>query len=112
MYTSDRITCQDQFTAFALGRNDPRLTEEEKLSCEGPISVGESRHALAKMARNKTAGISGFSAEFYSFFCPDIGTLIVGYVNDARQAGELFITHRRGLLTLIPPKRMSNVASQ
>ena len=104
LYTSDRITCNDQFAAFALGRNDPRLTEEEKLSCEGPISVEECRYALAKMARNKTAGISGFSAEFYSFFWTDIGTLIVDYVNDARQAGELFITHRRGLLTLIPKK--------
>ena len=35
LYTSDRITCHDQFATFALGRNDPRLTEEEKLSCEG-----------------------------------------------------------------------------
>ena len=80
------------------------MTEEEKLSVEGPILVEECRFALATMARNKTAGISGFSAEFYSFFWPDMGNLIVKYVNDAKQAGELFITHRRGLLTLIPKK--------
>ena len=104
LYSSEFITHHEQYAPFALGRNDPRLTEEEKLSCEGPILVEECRYALAMMARNKTAGISGFSAEFYSFFWADIGNLVVDYVNDAKQAGELFITHRRGLLTLIPKK--------
>ena len=104
LYSSDDAIQSNLFQEFSLTENDPRLTEEEKLSCEGPISVDECRYALARMARNKTAGISGFSAEFYSFFWNDMGSMIVEYINYAKQTGELFVTHRRGLLTLIPKK--------
>ena len=89
--------------AFALSDGDPRLSEEDKASCEGQITKEECRLALAKMARNKAAGISGFSAEFFSFFWDDIGGIVVNYINEAK-GGQLFVTHRRGVLTLIPKK--------
>ena len=87
---------------FELNENDPRLSDEDSLSCEGPVTNGECKFALSKMARNKAAGISGFSAEFFAFFWEQIGDLIVDYINDAKEKKELFITHRRGILTLIP----------
>ena len=92
------------YDAFALDDNDPRLSEEESLECEGPVTKDECKNALAKMARNKTAGVSGFSAEFFAFFWAELGEIIVEYYNDARDRKELFITHRRGILTLIPKK--------
>ena len=56
------------------------------------------------MAGNKTAGISGFTAEFFSHFWGDIGQLTADYFNDVRENSKLFISHRRGVLALIPKK--------
>lgn len=92
------------FAEFALDENDPRLSEEEKLSCEGPITCDEGKLALDNMARNKAAGISGFTAEFFRHFWDDIGQIFTDYANEAKEQGELFISHRRGVLTLIPKK--------
>ena len=82
----------------------PRLDENEKQMCEGPITKQEGKYALAKMARNKTAGMSGFTAEFFSFFWNDIGDIVTDYINEAKESGQLFISHRRGILTLVPKK--------
>lgn len=103
LYSSKRNT-PGNFQTFALGENAPRLSEEDKLSCEGPITKQECKNAISSMARNKTAGISGFTAEFFSFFWEDIGDVIVNYFNNARDEGQLFVSHRRGIITLIPKK--------
>ena len=101
---SSRRRCTPNFEQFKLSENARKLTEGEKLLCEGPVTLQECKSALDGMARNKTAGISGFTAEFFSHFWGDIGQLTVDYFNDARENGKLFISHRRGVLTLIPKK--------
>ena len=92
------------FLNFYRNENDPCLTEEEKIRFEGLITNVECRVALANMARNKAAGISGFSADFFSFFWEDMGEMIVEYINDAKEKQIVFVTHRRGVVNLIPKK--------
>ena len=46
----------------------PKLSEEEREQCEGPILSEECRAALMRMNRNKAPGISGFTAEFFLHF--------------------------------------------
>ena len=87
---------------FALSDSDLRLSEKDRRSCEGDISKEKCKHSLATMARNKVAGVSGFSAEFFSFW-EEIGEIIVEYINEVKN-DKLFVTHRRGVLTLIPKK--------
>ena len=82
----------------------PKLSEEDQKLCEGVITAEECRLALSKMSLNKSPGVSGFSAEFFRFFWEDISEVVVNYVNDARRKGEFFISHRRGVITLIPKK--------
>ena len=82
----------------------PKLSEEDQQRCEGEITFQECQEALSKMSLNKSPGISGFSAEFFRFFWGDIGEIVVSYINDARRKGEFFISHRRGVITLIPKK--------
>ena len=43
----------ESFKEFALEENVNRLTEEEKLPCEGPITKEEGKIALAGMAETK-----------------------------------------------------------
>ena len=81
----------------------PKLTNEEKEQCEGPISREECTAALAKMNRNKAPGVSGFTPEFFLLFWDDIGSMVVSYVNHAFSHG-FFISQRRGIVTLIPKK--------
>ena len=90
--------------AFIAEENVPRLSENERTACEGQITMQECKEALDKMARNKAAGISGFTAEFFAFFWKDVGNMMVDYFNHAKEEGKLFISHRRGILTLIPKK--------
>ena len=102
-YESKREKARDMHSFFS-GVNIPQLSENDRKECEGPITKQECMDALVKMARNKAAGISGFTAEFFSFFWEDIGDLVVAYFNHACKTGELFISHRRGIITLIPKK--------
>ena len=97
-------TDRDKYRHFVPDNNAPRLSEAEKLACEGLITKEEGKLALSKMALNKASGISGFSAEFYTFFWEDLGDVVIDYINEARSNGMFFIAHRRGVLTLIPKK--------
>ena len=103
LYASKHLS-REGFQAFSLDENAPRLSDDEKLGCEGPITKEECKFALATMARNKAAGVSGFSAEFFSFFWEQMENIIVEYINEAKSNQQLFVTHRRGVLTLIPKK--------
>ena len=88
---------------FLQHSNIPKLSEAERATCDGPISNEECRLALSQMNKRKTPGITGFTVDFFSFFWNEIGDIIVEYINDANNNG-FFITHRRGVITLIPKK--------
>ena len=107
IYSSKGIN-HGMMTAFIGGVNVPKLSDEERAQCEGPISNDECKFALSKMNKNKAPGVSGFSVEFLSFFWQDIGSIIVMYINDAFHNGW-FITQRRGFITLVPKKGATNL---
>ena len=90
--------------AFVAKENVPCLSENEMIACEGRITMQECKEALDKVARNKAAGISGFTAEFFVFSWNNVGNMMVDYFNHAKEEGELFISHRKGIVTLIPKK--------
>lgn len=84
--------------------NCPKLSETDRAACDGPLTNEECKSALDGMLNNKAPSVSGFSKEFFRFFWDDIGDLVVGYVNEAKENGMFFITQRRGVITLIPKK--------
>ena len=103
LYSSDKGSKRD-FHSFSLSNSAPRLSENDRASLEGAVTIEEGKAALSDMARNKTAGVSGFTAEFFADFWDQLGGLITTYFNDANTNGKLFIAHRRGVITLIPKK--------
>ena len=77
------------------------LDEQEQNSCEGLLTVDECREALNGMDTGKSPGIDGLTAEFYLAFWAVLGSDLVEVVNFGFQNGQLSVSQRRGLLSLI-----------
>ena len=77
------------------------LDEQEQASCEGLLTVEKCREALNGMDTGKSPGIDGLTAEFYIAFWAVLGNDLVEVLNHGFQHGQLSISQRRGLLSLI-----------
>ena len=62
------------------------------------------RVSLKQVAKEKTPGSDGLSAEFYLAFWESVGKELVDSLNYAFECGELTISQRIGIITLIPKK--------
>ena len=87
-----------------LDSETPKLTDQEKETCEGLITKAECLAALKAMKNNKSPGTDGFGIEFYKFFWSDISSHLLSSINQAFHAGEVSIDQKRGIITLIPKK--------
>ena len=82
--------------------NTPKLSEDEKISLEGPITYAEAHGALRCMKNNKSPGSDGFTCEFFKFFFQDIGDFLVRSLNYSFQNGQMSVTQKQGVITCIP----------
>ena len=76
------------------------LDEQEQASCEGLLTIEECREALNGMDTGKSPDIS-LTAEFYIAFWTVLGSDLVEVLNYGFQHGQLSVSRRRGLLSLI-----------
>ena len=81
-----------------------KLTELEKLECEGMLTENELFEALKTTKSNKTPGNDGLSSEFYKLFWMDIKQYLVRALNNSYENKTLSITQKRGIITLLPKK--------
>ena len=63
--------------------------------CEGQLTYSECLKVLSTFNNNKTAGNDGLTVEFYKFFLPEIGSLLVDSLNYASFHGELSTTQKK-----------------
>ena len=80
----------------------PKLSNDEKQSLEGPISIDEILKSLKNMKNNKSPGSDGFTAEFFKFFWKDLGEFLVRSINNSFEIGDLSSTQKEGIITCIP----------
>ena len=71
---------------------------------EGPITAKECLAALKSFQHNKTPGTDCLSAEFYLHFWNDISDPLIDCLNHSASVGELSISQRQGIISLIPKK--------
>ena len=104
LYTSkyDNVGQVLETETFLIDDNIVQLSNEQKETCEGPITEGEIKLALRNMPNNKSPGMDGYPAEFFKFFWNDIGIFVLRSFNYALHTGSLSITQKRGIITCIP----------
>ena len=89
---------------MAIKLKEAKLTDDQKLSCEGELSAAECFESLKTMEMGKSPGTDGLPAEFYKVFWNDVSTYLLASLNSSLSKGHLSISQRRGLITLIPKK--------
>ena len=81
-----------------------QLPEEMASTCEGEITLAECTKASSVMQNNKSPGSDGLTTEFYPAFWDIISTYVVNSFNYAFNTGNLPISQRQGIISLIPKK--------
>ena len=107
LYRSKSTDVSPESTFFKPDNISP-LKEEEQQQCEGLFSENECLNALKEFKNAKSPGTDGFSAEFYKFFWPELANEMVPSFNHAFRTNILSISQRRGIISLIPQKKINN----
>ena len=80
------------------------LSESEKMTCEGLLTITECTETINKMKKNKSPGKDGLPVEFYLTFWEEIKYMVVNALNDAYQKGEMSSSQKRAIITLLYKK--------
>ena len=73
---------------------------ETKLGCV--LSFLENATILETFHNDEAPGKDGLTVEFYTYFFVLLGNDLIASFNEAHEKGELSISQRRGIITLIP----------
>ena len=96
LFSGEKVDLEVQ--GWLLDQLSMSLDEQEQASCEGLFTVEECREA---MGTGKSPGTDGLTAEFYLSFWAVLGRNLVEVLNYGFQNGQLSVSQRRGLLSLI-----------
>ena len=96
-----RIT-EDVDLCDILPEDIPKLSDNQKYSLEGEITLEELKSTLKDMKNDKSPGSDGFSVEFYKFFFSDIGIFLLRSINEGFKSGEFSVTQKQGIIICIP----------
>ena len=106
LYTS-QIAINEQYGHISdtfFKENAPSLSDNEKEMLEGQITEQELLAALKTSENGKSPGSDGFTVDFYKFFWNDIKHFLLKSINEGLKRGEMSITQRHGIITLLPKK--------
>jgi len=104
LYTSshDDTTEKKSITREIFNVPSPKLTNEDKEEIEKEIEENEIWQIIKESPKNKSPGTDGFTNEFYQAFWPHLKNHLMEAYRSVLERGELSITQKRGVITLIP----------
>ena len=102
LYKSKGSLSEAEFHQFTSELNLPKISDDERGMLEGLLSFEECKEALKCLYDNKSPGEDGFTVEFFKCFFNVIGSDLVESFNYAHEKGQLSISQKRGIITLIP----------
>ena len=95
---------------FFLNDENPfitKISEDQKLLCEGELTEKECLKALENIKNMKSPGNDGFTTEFYNFFWFDVKNILVKSFNESYSEQQFSISQRQGIITCIPKEGKS-----
>ena len=104
---NENLEIQTDFRGCPFLKNPsmiPKLSDAMREACDGQLSYSECFKVLSTFENNKSPGNDGLSIEFYKFFWPEIGTLLVDSLNYSHIHRELSNSQKEAVLTLIEKK--------
>ena len=90
----------------------PHLSHEVSEKADGLLTFEECKKSLDTFSPGKSPGEDGFTVEFYPAVFDLIGNDLVESLNAAYENGQLSISQRRGVITLIPKEESSPLKLQ
>ena len=104
LYTSSNNSTNEDFHEFTNNINQhlPKLSSEQCNGIEGKLTLNECWEALKSMGIGRSPGEDGFTVEFYKCFFEIVGKDLLNSYNAAYENGEMSISQRRGIITLVP----------
>ncbi|KAK3530199.1 hypothetical protein QTP86_018057, partial [Hemibagrus guttatus] len=102
LYSSEWSGAQVVKDSFLVGL--PKLSERAARELDRELSLEELHEALQRMENGRASGIDGLPAEFYKAFWAVIGQDVLDVLRDSILRGELPLSCRRAVLTLLPKK--------
>lgn len=104
LYSSMSNSIDEEMHTFLEPLGLPKLTEEQKQFLDSDISVEELEEVIRAMPSGKAPGPDGFTAEFFKSFATELAPRLLEVYKEALERGELPLTMRQALITLIPKK--------
>ena len=106
LYKSKRTCSQQNELSFKYEElSIPTLSDEQRQSAEGAISLEECIKVLNSFPLNKVPGNDGLPVEFYKIFWDSIAQILVECFNELFAKGEMSSSQRQAVITLIEKKR-------
>lgn len=102
LYTSKCSATQNEFHQFTHNLEIPKLSNAERDKLEVVLTYDECKETLQSFNDRRSPGEDDFTVEFFRTFFDIIGRDLVEYLNAAHDKGQLPISQRRGVITLIP----------
>ena len=87
----------------------PQLDNSLKENCDAQLSYEELTAAVKLISTGKSPGIDGLPGELYQHFWPILGTDLHEVLLASIEAGELPLSCRRAVITLLPKKGDNNL---
>ena len=105
LYKSRTAQLIDEATQETLNRflnHNIKLSQEERESCEGLVTINEVGMSLKRMKNGKSPGSDGFTVEFYKFFWKYLGGFLCRSINYGYTVGKLSDFQTQGVITCLP----------
>ena len=101
LYDEKQNKSKEELNNYMETTKTPKLLDEEKNECEGLLTNEECRAVLKTFNSNKSPGNDGLTIEFYRKFWPIFGQLMMDSFNCAYSHGELSVSQRQAVITLL-----------
>ena len=103
---------EEQLNRYIEHLEIPHLSHEVSKKADGLLTYEECKKSLDTFSPVKSPGEDGFTVEFYSAFFDLIGNDLFESFIAAYENGQLSISQRRGVITLIPKEESSPLKLQ